>query len=138
MKLFGLACVSLALLACGGRLGENDAGTTALEAGPDAAACVDLETSDFDTSCTDDGDCVAVAAGGPVCDGYACLCPNATISASSQPAYEATLEKVTPAANGFCGCPLFGTPHCIASQCVFCPNPSATTNTPPGCPDGGP
>jgi len=143
------ASASLALVACGGQLGGDDGGTTdhddggttaTTEGGPPDAAivCVDPETSDFDTSCSSDDDCIAVAAGGPVCDGYACFCPNATISADSEGAYQAMLAKVKPATGGMCGCPLLGVPHCIASECVFCPPPSLNEPLPPGCPDGGP
>jgi len=139
---FTLALLTTA--ACGGELSGNDGGTTTndggiteLEAGPDGSVCVDVETSAFDTSCTGDTDCIGVTAGGQICSGFNCLCPNASISADSESAYHALLAKVTSGTGSGCGCPLLGTPHCIASQCVFCPNPALSKTIPPGCPDAG-
>ncbi len=119
------------LIACGGQVTGGDGGSS-----NDGGACVDLEPSQFDTACTADPDCVSVASGN-ICSGYDCICPSAAISASSQAAYEAQLSKVPHGAN-ICSCPALGIPHCVASQCVFCPNPARHPQTlPPGCPDGG-
>ena len=121
------------LLACGGQLNTSDGGTT-----NDSGVCIDLEPSAFDTSCGGDSDCIGVY-GGNLCSGYNCICPTSSISAKSQSAYEAMFSKVTKGTGPVCSCPAFGTPHCIASQCVFCPNPALHPQSyPPGCPDAGP
>lgn len=118
------------LVACGGQVAGADGGT-------DGAICIDLEVSAFDTSCSVASDCIGIYAGN-LCSGYNCICPVASISAASEAAYQAALAKVTEGQPA-CGCPLFGTAHCIASQCVFCPNPALNPSSyPPGCPDGGP
>ena len=121
------------VVACGGQVTGSDGGTTQADGG----ICVDLEPSAFDTSCNADPDCVGIAAGS-ICSGYTCICPSATINANSQAAYEAMLSKVPQGSGQPCGCPAFGAPRCISSQCVFCPNPALKPPSyPPGCPDGG-
>ena len=123
-----MACAFL-LAACGGQVAGS---------GGDGGLCVDIEPSAFDTSCSADSDCIGIAAGN-ICSGYNCICPGAAISAKSQAAYEATLSKVPKGSGPMCSCPAFGAAHCIASQCVFCPNPAMNPPSyPPGCPDGGP
>lgn len=116
---------------CGGEITSVDGGTQ-MDAG-DAGICVDLEPSQFGTSCEASPDCVAIAVG-TFCTGYNCSCPSATINVSSQAAY-ASLIATVPHGPSVCTCPLLGSAACIASQCVFCPNPSLKPPTfPPGCP----
>ncbi len=92
---------------------ESDGGTTQSDGG----LCVDIEPSAFDTSCNTDPDCIGIATGN-ICSGYNCICPGASIGASSQAAYDATLGKV-PKGPSVCSCPALGFSRCIASQCVF-------------------
>jgi len=118
-------------VACGGQVATTDAGTQP-DAG-DGGPCVDIEATQFDTSCVATADCIGVAAG-TFCAGYNCSCPSASINASSQSAYAAEIAKV-PHGPNICSCPLLGSPKCVASQCVFCPNPATKPSTfPPGCP----
>ena len=131
MRLSKLALLLVA--ACGGQVAGFDGGTTQSDGG----LCVDIEPSAFDTSCNTDPDCIGIATGN-ICSGYNCICPGASISASSQAAYDATLGKV-PKGPSVCSCPALGFSRCIASQCVFCPNPALhPTTVPSGCPDAGP
>jgi len=135
-----LLIVASLLAACGGQVAGSDGGTSndgATTQG-DGGICVDIETSAFDTSCNADPDCIGIYAGS-LCAGYNCICPVSSISATSQAAYDATLAKVTKGSGPVCNCPAFGTSHCIASQCVFCPTPASNPPSyPPGCPDAGP
>ena len=127
-----LLVAALLATACGGQISTNDGGTQP-DASPDSGVCVDIHASSFDTSCNTSTDCVAIAEG-TFCSGYNCSCPSATINASSQSAYDAQIGKV-PHGPSLCSCPLVGSPKCISSQCVFCPNPSLKPPTfPPGCP----
>lgn len=120
----------LVTASCGGQITSTDGGTQ-VDAG-DAGICVDVQPSQFDVSCEASTDCVAIAAG-TFCASYNCSCPNATINAS-QSAYESLIATVPHGASN-CSCPLLGSPACIASQCVFCPNPATKPSTfPPGCP----
>lgn len=134
-----LLVVAWILAACGGQLvgvdgGASKDGTTTQA---DSAVCVDIEPSAFSTSCNADHDCIGAWAGN-LCSGYDCICPVSSISAMSQAAYDEALSKVPKGPGPMCGCPLFGTPRCIASQCVFCPNAALhPPSYPPGCPDGG-
>lgn len=127
----------LLLASCGGEISTNDGGTK-IDAGAagdagDAGVCIDVEPSQFDTSCDASTDCVPIAAG-TFCAGYNCSCPGATINAASQSDY-ASLIATVPHGPGICSCPFLGSPRCIASQCVFCPNPAMHPSTlPPGCP----
>lgn len=123
-----LVVLVLLLSACGEQLAASDGG----------GQCVDIQTTAFDTSCNADPDCVAVYAGN-LCAGYNCICPTGAINTNSETAYYANLSKVPKGTGPMCQCPAFGTPRCVASQCVFCPNPALNPSSyPPGCPDGGP
>lgn len=119
------------MIACGGQITTTDGGTQ-VDAG-DGGFCLDIEASEFTTSCNATTDCIAIAAG-TFCAGYNCSCPSASINASSQSAYDAEITKV-PKGTNLCSCPALGSPKCISSQCVFCPNPALKPQTfPPGCP----
>jgi hypothetical protein len=132
-----LVIMASLLVACGGEISGADGGNSSDASTNQGDVCVDLETTSFDTSCNADTDCIGIYAG-TLCSGYNCICPTATINASSEPAYGAMRAKV-PSGKSVCTCPLFGTPHCIMSECVFCPNPGLKPmSLPPGCPDGGP
>jgi len=126
------------LAACGGRIADSDGGSSNdASTQADGGTCIDLEPSAFGTSCDVDTDCLAVYSGN-LCSGYNCICPNSSISAQGQPAYAAAMSKVAKGSGPMCSCPPFGMPHCIASECVFCPNPALNPpSLPPGCPDGG-
>jgi hypothetical protein len=105
-------------------------------AATDGASCVDIDVSTYDRSCQTDSDCINVAAG-TICSGYNCLCGGAAISATEQARYNAALASVQPGPGPYCGCPYFGRPRCLQSQCVYCPSSIGPMPAPPGCPDGG-
>jgi hypothetical protein len=111
--------------ACGG----GDGGTIVSDASADGPGCVDIMASSYDQSCKTASDCIIITAG-DVCSG-ACACGGATINKSSQAAYEAALDGITPAG---CPCPASGQPECIGGTCTIC-GPGSESQ--PGCPDGG-
>lgn len=116
-----------------------DAGRTKPDSGTsseiDAAVCVDIETSDYDTSCNQDTDCIVINTG-EICSGYNCLCGGSTVNADGQAQYDNAISSVDPGPGPMCGCPYFGRPRCIQNVCTFCPA-NGVGSTPAGCPDGG-
>jgi hypothetical protein len=85
------------------------------------ADCVDLDLSTYDTSCVQTSDCIDVT-GGEICPD-SCFCGGSTVNISEETRYKTTLAS-TPfleqAQTNFCGCPFFGSPTCVAGQCVMC------------------
>jgi hypothetical protein len=136
-----LLFLALALVACGGHTAParsdggappvEDGGPPPLDAGPDVTlldgdqACVQVEATMFDTSCTTSADCAPITAG-LLCP-MGCLCRNAAINASSVDAWE---QLVDPLGLVGCHCATEGTPTCVAGQCVMCGN---QFGDPPGC-----
>jgi hypothetical protein len=147
MRFFFFLIVSSSF-ACGGQITGDDSGidahgdaTNAPDASIDSSICIDIEPGNFDTSCGGDTDCIQIASG-TLCSSSSgqapCLCPTASISATDESKYQAQLKTIEQGGAVGCGCPLLGTPHCIQTQCVFCPNPEIKPSSiPPGCPDGG-
>ena len=92
--------------------------TVAVDAGPssDGGACIDLEPSMFDTSCTTTSDCVDVTLG-ELCDS-GCLCGGSAINVADQAKYNQLAAGVPP--GEVCGCPYFGKPVCAGGQCIVC------------------
>lgn len=112
--------------------GSKEGGTVSSS---DGGTCVNIDVSNFDTSCTADSDCIEVTPG-TICAGYTCICGGASISAADQARYDALLASVPRGEGPGCNCPAFGIPRCLQSQCVLCatfPNPHED----PRCPDGG-
>jgi hypothetical protein len=75
--------------------------TAADAAAPGTRACVNIDLSTYDTSCSTDSDCMAVLSGeycAPTCQN-ACL--NAAINRDGEARYWQTLEQATPQ---FCEC----------------------------------
>jgi hypothetical protein len=107
-------------IGCGGQTATG--GLDASADGAAEAACT-LSISDYATSCTKDGDCVAVFMGN-ACD-FPCFCPNATIASSEQARYESDFAA-TGHGGSTCFCPPDPTPLCCHGACTIA-----------GC-DGGP
>jgi hypothetical protein len=107
--------------------------TASIDAGPssDGGACVDLEPSMFETSCTTSSDCLDVTLG-ELCDS-GCLCGGSAINVADQAKYNQLVADVPP--GEVCGCPYFGSPVCVAGQCIVCGG-AAPPN--PACPDAAP
>jgi len=107
--------------------------TVAIDAGPssDVGACIDLEPSVFDTSCTTTSDCLDVTLG-DLCDS-GCLCGGSAINVADQAKYNQLTANVPP--GEACGCPYFGKPVCVDGQCIVCGG-AAPPN--PACADAGP
>jgi hypothetical protein len=111
----------------GGSTGGNTGGSVAVASGgapttpPEVPACVDggggesLHAYDYDQSCTNDSDCVAVGSGSSclVCE---LACPNATINRSDEARYRKELARLVPAGT-FCGCPARDGTCCIGGSC---------------------
>jgi hypothetical protein len=127
--------ILLCVLGCGGQImSNNDAGDATTDVAP---GCTNLDPSAFGVSCSSDPDCVSVVAG-QLCAGYTCSCPTGSIAKATQAAYEAVVSKVPQGSGHPCLCPFLGASRCIASACVFCPNPELQpASFPPGCPDAG-
>lgn len=110
--------------------GSGGSCSVTVDAGPppaDAAACVNIEVSTYDQSCTTSSDCVEVTAG-MVCTGE-CSCGGSLINVDGQPRYDEATAGIVPA---MCSCPTWGEPACVQDKCVFC-----LGSNQPGCPDGG-
>jgi hypothetical protein len=108
----------------------QQAGDADASAPVDAAACVYVDLSTYDTSCTTDADCIEITPG-RICSGD-CACGGAIVNADGESRYEQT---IAPLKLGGCPCISAGTPRCIQGQCTRCNR--AGLNNPPGCPDGG-
>lgn len=100
----------------------SDAGTPASDAG----ACVNVDVSTYDQTCSADSDCMEVT-GGAVCTG-ACACGGSAINVDGKARYEAAVAAVKPAQ---CFCPAGGFPRCVQNHCRLCGGPSGS------CGDGG-
>jgi hypothetical protein len=123
-------CIADQCVLCSGTSNDPPAcGSSVVDAGrTDAPACVNVDVSTYDTSCTQSSDCIDITAG-QICTG-GCACGGTTINVSGQARYEAAVAGIQ---TGACPCPASGMPTCIANQCVLCFWNSST----PGCPDGG-
>jgi hypothetical protein len=105
--------------------------TTSVDAGPpDGGVCVDLEPSMFDTSCATSSDCIDVTLGELCANG--CLCGGSAINVADQAKYGQLIADLP--SGELCGCPYFGSPVCVAGQCIVCGG-AAPPN--PACPDAG-
>ncbi len=125
MRTFVVAwSAGLVFAACGGMSASSSEDGGSGEGG----ACVNIDLSTYDQSCSLDGDCILVAAGN-LCPG-ACGCPASPINVKEQARYEAA---VAPAHLLACPCAYPGSPRCVQNKCTLCtPN-----STEPGCFDGG-
>ncbi len=83
----------------------------------DAGQCIDIDTSNYDTSCTTASDCVEVTAGtfcSPIC-----TCGGSTVNASAQAAVQQALEQAEKTlGESVCNCPAVAQPQCVAGKCV--------------------
>ena len=84
----------------------------------DAAACIAVDVSSVDTSCTTALDCVVVP-NGTCCNGT-CFCNTAVVNVSAAGAFAATGEG-TCSGPGACSCPVDPRPGCAAGKCVPVP-----------------
>jgi hypothetical protein len=87
---------------------------------------VNVDLSTYDTSCTQDSDCVEIASG-EICPRTTCyFCGGSTVNVSEQARYNAAIAPIVaadavPTLEPFaCGCPFFGNPACVAGQCTLC------------------
>jgi hypothetical protein len=115
---------------------DIDTGFLEDEGVPDTGAplCVDVDLSTYDTSCTQDSDCVEINAG-EICPRTTCLCGGSAVNVSEQARYEAAIAPIVAADSApspmpfVCGCPFFGNPVCAKGQCTLCV-PSNASCTP--------
>jgi hypothetical protein len=87
----------------------QDAGDNA-DAG---SACVDVDVSTYDDSCSTDSDCIAITSG-VICPGD-WLCVDATINVDGQARYEQTIARLPPIGPNF-HCPEVPSPVCVRGQ----------------------
>lgn len=104
--------------------GGVEASTEAGESADTGVICVDIDLSTYDTSCSQDSDCIEITSG-EICSGECGrVCGGSAVNASEQARYNALVlpvlssSKVTLGAP--CGCPAYGSPTCEAGQCVMC------------------
>ncbi len=82
---------------------------------PDASTgtCVEIDLSDYSTTCNTASDCISINTGS-VCDG-SCACGGSLINVSGQAAYEQAIAGIT-----FAGCPCAEQlPSCVNGECAF-------------------
>lgn len=82
-------------------------------AAPDGGACVNIDLSTYDRSCTTTEDCIRIQAG-TVCSDT-CACGNASVNADGQARYQQTIAPLGP--TPACGCPNEPVPKCVQGQC---------------------
>jgi hypothetical protein len=82
-------------------------------------ACVNVNLSDYDQSCTTDSDCTNVAAGTLCSD--RCSCPTSAINVDGLVGYEQAVAVLPPPPPGApfptCGCPAIRAPSCVRGHC---------------------
>lgn len=88
----------------------------------DAPGSCDFEPSQYDDSCQNDSDCVAVPQGDLCNPGY-CACPTGAINVAALERYNADIAAKTakPAAlqpTLICNCPLITAPSCRQGKCA--------------------
>jgi hypothetical protein len=114
----------------------SSSGSASGTASSDGAACVVIETPQYDTSCKVDQDCVNVTVG-EFCPGQLnCLCGNTSISASAEDQYNATIKLAGIGATA-CPCAAIAPPRCVTGVCTFCPDPGGCNDIGTGSVDGG-
>lgn len=109
------------LVACGGQIGDVDAGIDSSTKDAAKTPHCELVASDYDTSCTTASDCSAVFLGN-ACTAT-CACENAVISSSSLAAYQADYKSASDGGSIVCPCPPIQPPSCCKGKCVVgtCP-----------------
>jgi hypothetical protein len=98
--------------------------------GMDAQVCIDLIVTPADLACTTDDDCMLGVAG-MLCS-IPCGCNSTALNQTAAATFASEISSSNlPPPNG-CpgGCPDFGQPRCLGSQCVLC---GFGGNNPPGC-----
>jgi hypothetical protein len=92
----------------------------------DGAACITIDPSSAEVSCSGDSDCKEFP-GGTICSG-GCACSGTAINTASYAKYVDELKSITTLA---CPCHAAGQPRCVQGACILCGYGA------PGCPDGG-
>jgi hypothetical protein len=90
----------------------------------DSGACVNVDLSTYDTSCTQDSDCIEITAG-EICPRSSCYgCGGSAANASEGARYQAAISSIVAADTVpepfICECPFFGRPVCASGQCTLC------------------
>lgn len=88
-----------------------------------SAACTTIDTTGYDQSCQTDSDCVTVSVGSICENGGSCMCTAGSIRASEKDRFDAHVAAVEAASKPGgrpCSCPYFGSPKCVAKQCMTC------------------
>jgi len=87
-----------------------------------------IYATDYDQTCAQDADCVAIVEGFALCTGM-CWCPNATIRASEEGRYLSNLAQIEAQASAFgCSCPPVSPPICRLGLCILEPGSLAMLN----------
>jgi hypothetical protein len=89
----------------------------------DSGVCVDVDISTYDTSCSQDSDCIGISSG-EICPRSTCFCGGSAVNVSEQSRYQAAISSIVVAdeqAPPFvCACPPIGIPVCAAGRCTLC------------------
>jgi hypothetical protein len=89
----------------------------------DSSVCVDVDISTYDTSCSQDSDCIGIS-GGEICPRSTCFCGGSAVNVLEQSRYQAAISSIVVAdeqAPPFvCACPPVGIPVCAAGRCTLC------------------
>jgi hypothetical protein len=114
-------------------LPPQDSGTNSDSAVPpgDGAACVEINPSSFNVSCTSASDCIAVQVG-QVCSGTCDCGGTGAISASDQAKYTAAIVPVQ--FDETCPCLPLPPPICLSGVCTRC---DLSSSEPAACRNGG-
>ena len=116
----------------GGSSGSSQGGSSGSSQGGSSGAggevCVEVSTSNLETSCQSDGDCTTVPTG-QVCSDT-CYCGGDTpINVSSKATWQQEVSGL-PQNSGPCSCPLEIPPRCLDGTCGFC---KGLPSDPPAC-----
>jgi hypothetical protein len=101
----------------GGITTPSDSGIVIVEGGEfdtgaDGGACVYIDLSTYDRSCTQASDCILIDTG-EICTGQ-CACGGEPVSASEQSRYDETINSIVL---GACSCSLEPVPSCFENKC---------------------
>jgi hypothetical protein len=116
-QLLSLVLAICPVLACSGKtLSSGDAPDASAEGGAgDGGACVNVELSSYDQSCSVDSDCVEITSG-TICNGI-CECGGSVINVDGQARYQAQVAGITTSG---CPCAYPGSPKCVNHTCALC------------------
>lgn len=88
----------------------------------DAGACVTIDPSVYDTSCSSDADCMSISSGMVCSSGCEGACPNTAINVTGKAHYQAEVKPLSTVTAKACDCAQDSAVACIAGVCTYCPH----------------